>query len=147
MGENSLHLNNATAQMTHPLFNKQLPGKWRLCFCFLFICVQTPFLRICCLGCDFHLVSFLLYHLFSSVNPSFLHRPAAACLSDLLWNPSLEFTEHISSRDLKTLHSGGKMSWSPLCLILCRATEQFRQTYRACQTRKQSRWETGSCNS
>lgn len=40
MGENSLHLSNATVKMTHTLFNKQLPGKLRLFLLSLYMCVD-----------------------------------------------------------------------------------------------------------
>lgn len=69
------------------------------------------------MGCDFHLVSFLVYHLSSSINPSLPCWSVVAALSDLLWNPSLKFTRQISSRNLKTLHNGVKMPQSPSCLV------------------------------
>lgn len=119
----------------------------RDCSCFLFMCVQTLILRISYVDCDFHLALFLLYYLCSLVSPSLPPMPAITALSDLLWNLSLEFTWSISCRDLKTLLNGRNISWSLPCSVLCRTTEQCRQTYRACKPRKQSRWETGSYNS
>lgn len=103
-------------QLSHPLFMKQLPGKQRLCSCFLFACMQTLLPRKSCVGCDFPLVSFLVCYPSPPVNV-FLPRWSAdsMLLSDLLWSPWLKFTWHISSRDLKTPHSGGKASPSPSC--------------------------------
>lgn len=119
----------AAMQLSHPLFVKQLPGKQRLCSWFLFACMQTLLPRKSCVGCDFPLVHFWCATSLPQLTFSF-HTVQLYQLSDSLWSPWLKFTWHISSRDLKTPHNGGKASLSPSCGVQEIKVQQLNNSQR-----------------